>query len=145
MITNYDIDKKLYASLKERFEMPQTPVPGMVYVNGGVYNGDRPLNSESEDMTVRTISVVGDGFPQEAVTNVNVYVADVAEQNGGYVRNGKRLETLSKAVADYIETLSYPNMAVAVDTIAEVDLESVNQHYVNLRLRVYVYVEISNN
>ena len=145
MITNYDIDKKLYASLKERFEMPQTPVPGMVYVSGGVYNGDRPLNSESEDMTVRTLSVVGDGFPQEAVTNVNVYVADVAEAGGGYVRDGKMLEILSEAVADYIETLSYPNMAVSVDTIAEVPLEQVHQHYVNFRLRVYVYGEISNN
>lgn len=144
MITNYDIDKLLYASIKARFEMPQTPVSGIVYISGGVYNGDRPLNSKVEDITIRTLSIAGDGFPQEAVTNVNVYVPDVAESEGGYVRDGKRLEILSNAVADYISTLSYPNMAVAVDTIAEVPLEHVRQHYVNFRLRVYVYGEISN-
>lgn len=144
MITNYDIDKLLYASIKARFEMPQTPVSGIVYIGGGVYNGDRPLNSKAEDITIRTLSIVGDGFPQEAVTNVNVYVPDVSESEGGYVRNGKRLEILSEAVADYISTLSYHKMAVAVDTIAEVPLEQVHQHYVNFRLRVYVYGEISN-
>ena len=145
MITNYDIDELFYASIKARFEMPQTPVSGIVYISGGVYNGDRPLNSKAEDITIRTISIVGDGFPQEAVTNVNVYVSDVAEFNGGYVRNGKRLEVLSNAVKDYIKTLIYKNVDINIDSMTEVNLESVGQHYMNIRMKVTVYENINQS
>ena len=140
MITNYDIDKKLYRSFKAA-----TTAPAVIPITGAVYNGDRALNSNGEDITIRTMSVDGDGFPQDAIVNVNVYVNDIAEGNGGYVRNGVRLESLSKAVADFIETLRYPNMEVAVEAISEVPLEVVNQHFVNFRLRVYVYGVLTTN
>lgn len=139
MITNYDIDKKLYRSFKAAASTHAVPI------TGDVYNGDRPLNSDREDITIRTMNVVGDNYPQNAIVNVNVYVNDKAESNGGYVRDGGRLDALAKTVADYIETIRYPNAEVAVEAISEVSLENVHQHFVNFRLRVYVYGILTTN
>ena len=145
MVTNYDIDKLLYRSFKTAIVTAAGASSPIIPITGEVFNGNRPLDSCGEDITIRTMSVVGDGYPQDAVTNVNVYVNDIAESHGGYVRNGARLDALSSAVADYIRTLNYPNVEVAVDTISEVQLEAVHQHFVNFRLRVYVYGDLTTN
>jgi hypothetical protein len=110
-----------------------------------VYNGDRLLNSTAEDITVRTLSLSGDGFPQDALVNVNVYVPDIVEHGGGYVRDGARLAVLSKAVTDFIETLEYPNAELAVEAVTEIAVEPIHQHYLNFRLRLTVYHYMTSN
>lgn len=143
MITNYDIEKNLYRSLKAEFVRPSTPLVGHTYIGGMVYNGDRPLNSQDEDITVKTIATSGDGFPQYSTVNINIYVPDLAENHGGFVRNGKRLAELSKAVVDLVETFNYPNTATFVESQTEIPLDAVKQHYMNIRVRVDIYAEIN--
>ena len=143
MVTNYDIETKIFRSLKAEFEKPKRPISGHTYIGGMVYNGDRPINSQGEDITVKTIATSGDGFPQDATVNINVYVPDVAESRNSYVRDGKRLSVLSKAVVAFIETLNYPNTALFVETQTEIPLEAVHQHYTNIRVRIDVYEEMN--
>lgn len=136
MNTSYDIDKTLYRSLKAAVQAHTIPI------NGGVYNGDRPLNSKAEDITVRSLSVVSDGFPQDAVVNVNVYVPDIAEGHGGYVRDGARLDVLSKSVMNYLSSLVYDCVDVYVDNVTEIDEQEIHQHYVNFRVRLYINADL---
>ena len=137
MITNYDIDKKLYRLFKAAVSSHTVPITGVVY------NGNRPLNSKNEDITIRTMSIAGDGFPQEALTNINCYVNDIAESHGGYVKDGVRLDALSKAIVDFIDTIEIPNTAFEVENITEVSEEAIHQHYLNVRVRTDIYAEIS--
>lgn len=137
MITNYDIDKKLYRLFKAAVSIHTVPITGVVY------NGNRPLNSKNEDITIRTMSIAGDGFPQEALTNINCYVNDIAESHGGYVKDGVRLDALSKAIVDFIDTIEIPNTAFEVENITEVSEEAIHQHYLNVRVRTDIYAEIS--
>lgn len=133
MITNYDIDKKLYKLFKQAVESNVIPI------TGDVYNGDRPLNSTGEDITIRTMSVGGDGFPQNALTNVNCYVSDIAEDHGGFVRNGARLDQLSEAIVGFVDTLNIPYTSTFVENIVEIDEPNIRQHYLNVRMRTDVY------
>lgn len=133
MITNYYIDKKLYRSLVEAVQNHE------VSITGAVYNGDRPLSSTGEDITVRTMSVDGDGFPQDAITNVNCYVCDIAEDDGGYVRDGARLSELADELVGFFEALDYPNASLMVEAVTEIAETSIRQHYINIRLRLFVF------
>lgn len=137
MITNYDLDKTLYRLFKAAVASDIVPI------TGDVYNGDRPLNSDEEDITIRTLSIGGDGFPQNALTNINCYVNDIAEKHGGYVRNGARLDQLSTAIVGFIDSIEIPNTAFEVDAVTEIADTAVRQHYLNVRVRTDIYAEIN--
>lgn len=137
MITTYELDKTLYRLFTEAVG------EGVVPIEGEVYNGDRPLNSDGEDITIRTMSMRGDGFPQNALTNINCYVNDIAESHGGYVRNGARLDQLSAAIVGFIDSIEIPNTAFEVDAVTEIADTAVRQHYLNVRVRTDIYAEIN--
>lgn len=146
MITNYELDKVLYRLFVNatKPDTNTTPVtPAIVPITGSVYNGDRPLNSNGEDITIQTLSISGDGFPQDALTNINCYVNDIAERHGGYVRNGKRLDELSEAIIGFIDSIEIPNTAFEVDAATEIADTAVHQHYLNVRVRTDIYAEIN--
>ena len=136
MITNYDIDRKLYRLIKEAV------ANGTIPITGGVWNGDRPLNSDGEDITVRTMSVNGDGYEQTTTMNVNVYVPDIAEDHGGFVRNGRRLSELANAVTDFIENIIIVNVNVLMEAMTEMAEKDIRQHYINFRVRIDVYADM---
>ena len=136
MMTNYDIDKKLYRLFR------QAVANGTIPITGEVYNGDRPLNSEAEDITVRTMSVNGDGYVQTTVMNVNVYVPDIAEDHGGFVRDGRRLSQLANAVTDFIENVIIVNVNVLMEAMTELAEQEIRQHYINFRVRIDVYADM---
>jgi hypothetical protein len=137
MITNYDIDRMLYRLFKAAVTLHTIPI------NGDAYNGDRPLNSDMEDITVKTLSVSGDGFPQNALTNINCYVKDIAEDGGGYVRDGRRLDDLSRDIVDFIDTIEIPNTTLEVEAATEIAETAIHQHYLNVRVRTIIYAEIN--
>lgn len=139
MVTPYDIETMLYKSFRSA---AQGDAP-LISISGDVYNGDRPLNSSKEDITIKTLSLSGDGFPQEAIVNVNIYVQDIAENECGYVRDGARLSSISTSVVSVVESLSYENTSVIVDNVSEITEEVIKQHYINVRLRIIVYGNIS--
>lgn len=137
MITIYDLDKTLYKLFKDAVKRKLVPILGEVY------NGDRPLNSCGEDITIRTLSMMGDGFPQNAMTNINCYVPDIAENHGGFVRDGRRLSQLSTAIVDFIDSIEIPNTAFEVDAVTEIAESAIRQHYLNVRVRTDIYAEIN--
>jgi len=139
MVTTYDIETLLYKALHDATQ----GLSPLLSISGAVYNGDRPMNSAKEDITVKTLSLAGDGFPQDAIVNVNAYVPDVAFSNGGYVRDGVRLSAISTSVLSLIESLAYDNASVMVESVAEIDEETIRQHYVNIRIRMMVYGNIN--
>lgn len=137
MITTYDLDKTLYRLFTAAV------ADDIVPITGEVYNGDRQLNSDGEDITIRTMSMKGDGFPQNALTNINCYVNDIAESQGGYVRDGNRLDQLSEAIVNFIDSIEIPNTAFEVDAVTEIADTAVRQHYLNVRVRTDIYAEIN--
>lgn len=158
MITNYELDRVLYRlfrcgmqkdGIRELSDVSDIELKAAIFmedkphITGTVYNGDRPLNSNSEDITIRTLSIGGDGFPQNAMTNINCYVNDIAEFHGGYVRNGARLDQLSEAIVDFIDSIEIPNTAFEVDAATEIADTAVHQHYLNVRVRTDIYAEIN--
>lgn len=138
MVTDSEINEVFY----QRFvEATQGENPA-ISIGGVVCNKDRE-ETIGEDIVVITTGVVGDEFPQNALVNINAYTFDVPESGNGFVRNGQRLSELVKAIADYLETLVFDNMEFVVENIAEVEEKSINQHYKNFRVRLFIYDNFS--
>lgn len=138
MVTNYEINEAFYQCFVEATQ-GETPTIG---ISGEVCNKDRS-EAKGEDIVVITGNVVGDEFPQTAVTNINAYAYDVLEDGIGYVRNGLLLSQLTKAISDYLETLVFDNMELEIENIAEVEEKDLHQHYANFRVRLFIYDNFS--
>lgn len=138
MVTIYEINEALY----QRFVTATSGNHPAISIGGGVFNKDRD-GSFGEDIVVITTNVVGDQFPQTALANINAYTFDVLESGNGHVRNGLRLSQLTKAITDYLEALVFDNMELEVENIAEIAEKDLNQHYVNFRVRLFVYDNFS--
>ena len=138
MVTNYEINEVLYHCFDEATKGSNPKIA----INGGVFNKDRE-GSLGEDIVIITTSVAGDLFPQTALVNINAYTFDVLEQCNGYVRNGIRLAQLTKAISNYLEGLLFDNMEFEVENIAEIAEKDLHQHYVNFRVRLFIYDNFS--
>lgn len=107
-------------------------------IDGGVYVGDsRPLNSTKEDVVVNTIDVQADSFPQVATTNVNIFVPDMEATIDGrlqVVANRERLKLISAVVRNIVNTMRVDGVKFYVTNEVVLNEQSLNQHYVNLRI-----------
>lgn len=138
MVTDSEINEVFYQCFVEATQ-GQNPA---ISIGGVVCNKDRE-ETIGEDIVVITTNVVGDEFPQNALVNINAYTFDVPESGNGLVRNGQRLSQLAKAIARYLDGLSFPNMELVIENIAEVEEKSINQHYKNFRVRLFIYDNFS--
>lgn len=138
MVTDSEINEVFYQCFVEATQ-GQNPA---ISIGGVVCNKDRE-ETIGEDIVVITTNVVGDEFPQTAVTNINAYTHDMLEDGIGYVRNGLRLSQLTKAISDYLETLVFDNMELEIENIAEVEEKDLHQHYANFRVRLFIYDNFS--
>lgn len=140
MVTPYEINEALFACLLAATQ-GNNPTIG---IGGQVFNKDRD-GSFGEDLVVITTNVVGDEFPQTALANINAYVFDVMEDGNGYVRDGLRLSQLTKAISSFLDSLLFDNMELEIENIAEIEERDLHQHYVNFRVRLFVYDNFSKN
>ena len=76
MISVIDIESIIYDILN---------VPSLKgLISGDVYtSGDRPTNSGKEDVEINTIALTQEPYPQEGVSNINIYVPDITVNING--------------------------------------------------------------
>lgn len=110
---------------------------GKVVINGGVFTqGERPDDSEAEDIVINTITVTHDK-PQTGTSNVNIYAKDLKLWIKGKEQrkaDRERLRTIGNALVAYLDTQNIADLEYWIESDIVIKELEVNQHYRNIRI-----------
>lgn len=109
---------------------------GKVVINGGVFTqGERPDDSEAEDIVINTITVTHDK-PQTGTSNVNIYAKDLKLRIKGKEQrkaDRERLRTIGDALVAYLDAQNIADLEYWIESDIVIKELEVNQHYRNCR------------
>lgn len=110
---------------------------GKVVINGGVFTqGERPDDSEAEDIVINTITVTHDK-PQTGTSNVNIYAKDLKLRIKGKEQrkaDRERLRTIGDALVAYLDAQNIADLEYWIESDIVIKVLEVNQHYRNIRI-----------
>lgn len=110
---------------------------GKVVINGGVFTqGERPDDSEAEDIVINTITVTHDK-PQTGTSNVNIYAKDLKLRIKGKEQrkaDRERLRTIGDAPVAYLDAQNIADLEYWIESDIVIKELEVNQHYRNIRI-----------
>ena len=110
---------------------------GKVVINGGVFTqGERPDDSEAEDIVINTITVTHDK-PQTGTSNVNIYAKDLKLRIKGKEQrkaDRERLRTIGNALVAYLDAPNIADLEYWIESDIVIKELEVNQHYRNIRI-----------
>ena len=110
---------------------------GKVVINGGVFTqGERPDDSEAEDIVINTITVTHDK-PQTGTSNVNIYAKDLKLRIKGKEQrkaDRERLRTIGDALVAYLDAQTIADLEYWIESDIVIKELEVNQHYRNIRI-----------
>lgn len=110
---------------------------GKVVINGGVFTqGERPDDSEAEDIVINTITVTHDK-PQTGTSNVNIYAKDLNLRIKGKEQrkaDRERLRTIGNALVAYLDAQNIADLEYWIESDIVIKELEVNQHYRNIRI-----------
>lgn len=110
---------------------------GKVVINGGVFTqGERPDDSEAEDIVINTITVTHDK-PQTGTSNVNIYAKDLKLRIKGKEQrkaDRDRLRTIGDALVAYLDAQNIADLEYWIESDIVIKELEVNQHYRNIRI-----------
>lgn len=110
---------------------------GKVVINGGVFTqGERPDDSEAEDIVINTITVTHDK-PQTGTSNVNIYAKDLKLRIKGKEQrkaDRERLRTIGNALVAYLDAQNIADLEYWIESDSVIKELEVNQHYRNIRI-----------
>ena len=110
---------------------------GKVVINGGVFTqGERPDDSEAEDIVINTITVTHDK-PQTGTSNVNIYAKDLKLRIKGKEQrkaDRERLRTIGDALEAYLDAQNIADLEYWIESDIVIKELEVNQHYRNIRI-----------
>ena len=110
---------------------------GKVVINGGVFTqGERPADSEAEDIVINTITVTHDK-PQTGTSNVNIYAKDLKLRIKGKEQrkaDRERLRTIGDALVAYLDAQNIADLEYWIESDIVIKELEVNQHYRNIRI-----------
>ena len=110
---------------------------GKVVINGGVFTqGERPDDSEAEDIVINTITVTHDK-PQTGTSNVNIYAKDLKLRIKGKEQrkaDRERLRTIGNARVAYLDAQNIADLEYWIESDIVIKELEVNQHYRNIRI-----------
>ena len=110
---------------------------GKVVINGGVFTqGERPDDSEAEDIVIDTITVTHDK-PQTGTSNVNIYAKDLKLRIKGKEQrkaDRERLRTIGDALVAYLDAQNIADLEYWIESDIVIKELEVNQHYRNIRI-----------
>ena len=135
MKQTYDIESIVYQALRSN----QTLVNEL---NGGVYLGQRPVNSEKEDVVINTIALTQEFKPQLGTSNINIHVADKVVTIGGAqqkMEDRVRLKQLSELVLTTIRAGIVKGMKMVVENQSTLKEPEISQHFVNIRINWIIH------
>lgn len=108
---------------------------GKVVINGGVFTqGERPDDSEAEDIVINTITVTHDK-PQTGTSNVNIYAKDLKLRIKGKEQrkaDRERLRTIGDALVAYLDAQNIADLEYWIESDIVIKELEVNQHYRNI-------------
>lgn len=110
---------------------------GKVVINGSVFTqGERPDDSEAEDIVINTITVTHDK-PQTGTSNVNIYAKDLKLRIKGKEQrkaDRERLRTIGNALVAYLDAQNIADLEYWIESDIVIKELEVNQHYRNIRI-----------
>lgn len=110
---------------------------GKVVINGGVFTqGERPDDSEAEDIVINTITVTHNK-PQTGTSNVNIYAKDLKLRIKGKEQrkaDRERLRTIGDALVAYLDAQNIADLEYWIESDIVIKELEVNQHYRNIRI-----------
>ena len=110
---------------------------GKVVINGGIFTqGERPDDSEAEDIVINTITVTHDK-PQTGTSNVNIYAKDLKLRIKGKEQrkaDRERLRTIGDALVANLNAQNIADLEYWIESDIVIKELEVNQHYRNIRL-----------
>jgi hypothetical protein len=136
MKQTYDTDAIIFGILKASTQLTSA-------ISGGIYAGQRPDNSEKEDIVVNTINLTQEFQPQIGTSNVNIHVPDKLQTVGGVqmkIEDRVRLKLLSGYVLEALRDSRIVGLKIIVtnqNTIREAD---IYQHFVNIRIDWNIHI-----
>lgn len=129
MLFSFDTDDILFTVLSASGELKAA-------ISGGIYNTDRPDNSDKEDITINTISVNGE-IPQGGTSNVNIHVSDktlkIKSQEQRKI-DRERLREITRLVVSVLEAARVEGLIFWVSNETTIAEYATRQHYTNLRI-----------
>lgn len=129
--SSIDTDDILYRIVKDAV------ASGKVKISGGVYvQGERPDNSEAEDIVINTITVTGEK-PQTGTSNVNIFAPDKKVKIRGQEQrkaDRERLRTIGDALFEHLQAQNVADLEYLIESDTTIKEIEVKQHYRNLRI-----------
>lgn len=106
-------------------------------ITGGVYKNNRPTNSTKEDVVISIIASSGVQV-QQAMLNVNVYVADI-KRGADFVEDSARLRTLCDLSLRLLETHIGKGFKIDITEQAILTIEGAGEHIINNKI-IYKHI-----
>lgn len=137
MKTSFDTDAILYRILKDS--------PAKAAINGDIYyTGDRPDDSEKEDIEINSVTLTQDYLPQLGKSNVNIYVPDIMVRINGKDQkkvNRTRLNELAKMAINSIKEANIEGLKAIVKSQIVISEPDISQHFVNIAISWNIQTE----
>lgn len=137
MKTSFDTDAILYRILKDS--------PAKEAINGDIYyTGDRPDDSDKEDIEINSLPLTQDFLPQLGRSNVNIHVPDAVIRIDGKDQkkaNRTRLKSLAEMAITSIREANIEGLKAIVKTQTVLPEPDINQHFVNIAISWNIQVE----
>lgn len=115
-------------------------------ISGNIYSeGNRPINSNKEDVVVNTLDINIDTSPQTALSNINIYVPDkVVKVNGKsqYFSNKDRMRRISERILGIMRDTIVTGMTITPTNQYILSEIEIHQHYMNIRLRWNIQIDV---
>lgn len=105
-------------------------------LKGGIYRSEmRPYGSSTEDLVVKYLAGI-DGQVQSGVVILNIYVPDIACQDGRKVTDHKRIGELQELVNEFVNSHSGTEYWMQTDTTpTTMKHEETEQHFIYVRIK----------
>lgn len=135
MKNTFDTDAYLFGILKASIAITSG-------ITGGVYAGQRPLNSVLEDVTINTITLTQEFAPQLGTSNINIHVEDQTSKIGGVEHkraNRARLKAISELVLTAVRAGKLAGVGFTVENQTVIQEPEKSQHYVNIRIKWFIH------
>lgn len=129
--SSIDTDDILFQIVSEAVKV------GIVKISGIVCpQGERPDNSEAEDIVINTITITHDK-PQSGTSNVNIYASDQKLKIRGKEQrkaDRERLRIIGDALVDYLDAQNIADLEYWIESDTVIKEAEVKQHYRNIRI-----------
>ena len=129
--SSIDTDDILYKIVAQAVSTGVVKISGIVCTQG-----ERPDDSETEDIVINTITVTHDK-PQTGTSNVNIYASDQKVKIRGKEQrkaDRERLREIGDALVSYLDAQNIADLEFWIESDIVLQEQQVNQHYRNIRI-----------